>query len=125
MTIVIDFDGVIHKYSKGWDDGSCYDEPVDGVLGFLQKLQIKGYSLVVQSTRNPKQVVNWFNQHTFYRVMEIPYGMDFWNEKEIIGITNHKLPAKIYIDDRGLKFEGKFDDEFMNAIDNFKTWQQD
>lgn len=27
-TIVFDFDGVIHRYSKGWQNGSIYDKPV-------------------------------------------------------------------------------------------------
>ena len=30
--IAIDFDGVIHKNSKGYYDGTIYDEPVEGSL---------------------------------------------------------------------------------------------
>ena len=29
--LAIDFDGVIHKSSKSFYDGTIYDEPVDGV----------------------------------------------------------------------------------------------
>lgn len=29
-TICVDFDGVIHKYSKGWQGDVIYDEPVEG-----------------------------------------------------------------------------------------------
>ena len=29
--IGIDFDGVIHKNSKGFHDGTIYDEPIEGV----------------------------------------------------------------------------------------------
>ena len=34
-TIAVDFDGFIHKYSKGWHDGSIYDEPVEGAAEAL------------------------------------------------------------------------------------------
>ena len=36
-TIVFDFDGVIHKYSKGWQDGSIYDEPVEGIKDLINE----------------------------------------------------------------------------------------
>lgn len=37
-TIAVDFDGVIHKYSKGWQNGSIYDEPVEGAKEALLEL---------------------------------------------------------------------------------------
>ena len=43
-TIAIDFDGVIHKNSKGFYDGTVYDEPVDGVKEGLEYLS-KSYKL--------------------------------------------------------------------------------
>ena len=39
--IVFDFDGVIHKYSKGWQDGSIYDEPVEGIAKVINALHNK------------------------------------------------------------------------------------
>ena len=37
-TIAIDFDGVIHKNSKGFHDGTIYDEPIEGVKKGLEYL---------------------------------------------------------------------------------------
>ena len=36
--IAIDFDGVIHKNSKGFHDGTIYDEPIEGVIKGLDYL---------------------------------------------------------------------------------------
>ena len=53
--IAIDFDGVIHKNSKGFYDGTIYDEPIDGVKKSLQYLS-KNYILVIYSCKaNPSR----------------------------------------------------------------------
>ena len=38
INISVDFDGVIHKCSKGYHDGTIYDDPVEGVKEALKKL---------------------------------------------------------------------------------------
>ena len=67
-TVVFDFDGVIHKYSKGWQDGSIYDEPVEGIKDIIDKLRQSGYKVVVVSTRTAKReglkaVISWLNKY--------------------------------------------------------------
>ena len=39
--IAIDFDGVIHKNTKGYFDGTIYDEPVQGSYNALKELASK------------------------------------------------------------------------------------
>ena len=45
-----------------------------------------------------------------------------WNKKGVLGITNRKLMATVYIDDRGLRFDGNFSnlDEKLQLL---RTWQ--
>ena len=39
-TIVFDFDGVIHRYSKGWQDGNIYDKPTKGIKETIEILDV-------------------------------------------------------------------------------------
>ena len=140
MTIAIDFDGVIHKYSKGWQDGTIYDEPVKNSIESINKLLKEGHSIFIFSTRNPRQIKKWLIEHSNYllyisesgffdqfmpfqpydkkiiereyndisqlqyRVKIIPFWKKFWDEENVVGITKRKLPATVYIDDRGYRF---------------------
>ena len=110
--IVFDFDGVIHKYSKGWQDGSIYDEPVEGIREVIDYLRQK-YEVVIVSTRSKElnsreEMLKWLNKYNII----------------VDQILVSKPPAMIYIDDRGYKFDGTKLDSLIYDIEHFKTWQE-
>lgn len=150
-TIAIDFDGVIHKYSKGWQDGSVYDKEIDHVFESIQDIMGEGYSVFILSTRSPQQIKKWLEPLVLkseyeiigmgndpYEWVEPRFGFTlevipwwkivfrktfFWNKREVLGITNFKLPAHAYIDDRAIKFEGDWT-KTLEELRKFKTYQQ-
>lgn len=144
-TIAVDFDGVIHKYSKGWQDGSIYDTEITLVFDSIKQLFDEGYSVFIFSTRSPRQIRNWIRQNIMetdydinglggdpteyitakygYTCKVIPFWKKFWNEKNVLGVTKRKLPAHIYIDDRALKFEGDWL-QTLELVKTFKTYQE-
>ncbi len=110
-TIAIDFDGVIHRYSKGWKDGSIYDQPIDNAFKSIKNLMEQGYYVFIHSTRDPHQIQQWMNERQdYFKVQtisssELDHGK-FWNKNDVVGVTQFKLPADLYVDDRALKFDG-------------------
>lgn len=129
MTISIDFDGVIHQYSQGYQDGSIYDPPIKGAARFIYDCMfLKDWSVFILSTRDPEQIKDWMESVLFqgkelpFKITMLPPDQKFWNEKKNIGITNRKLAAHVYIDDRGMRFEGHFE-LMIEQLELFKTWQ--
>lgn len=126
MTISIDFDGVIHQYSKGWQNGEIYDRPIIGAARFIYDCMFeKNWSVFILSTRDAKQIEKWCRATLFqnkdlpFEITIIPNDVEkpFWNKKKNLGITNRKLAAHIYIDDRAYKFTGKFDN-LLTELEN-------
>ena len=112
--VCFDFDGVIHKYSKGWQDGSIYDEANPEVLDLMLLLQRLKVPVFICSTRDPMQIIDWWNKQGFWtEAVKIGDKVTFYNNLNIIGVTNKKLPAQLYIDDRAYKYTGQTVKQFM------------
>ena len=101
INIGVDFDGVIHKCSKGFHDGTIYDDPVEGSYEALEKLSSK-YT-VIMYTAKAKPDRGLINGRT---------GTDLvweWLEKHDMAkfvnkVTSEKPRAVCYIDDKGIEF---------------------
>ena len=99
--LAIDFDGVIHKSSKSFHDGTIYDDPVDGVGEALKKLS-KDYTLIIYTCKaNPdRPLVNGKTGIELIWEWLEKYGFDGYIED----ITYTKPNAKYYIDDKAVRF---------------------
>ena len=99
----LDFDGVIHKNSKGFHDGTIYDEPLEGAIEGVKYLNEElGYDLVIYSCKaNPDRplvdgkngielVWEWLDKHDI--------------KDNIKDVTYIKPNAVAYIDDKGIRF---------------------
>lgn len=125
-TVAFDFDGVIHKYSEGWKDGSIYDEPNLDVMDLMLLLTQMKIPCVIISTREPKQIEEWWNKQGFYlKVKVLDFSVGFYNDCNFIGITNRKIPAQVYVDDRAYKYTGQTPKEFLldfcNVVNEHKN----
>lgn len=103
QTIAVDFDGVIHKYGKGWHDGTIYDELMPGALKGIRELQ-KRYAVYVFTSRHTAPVGLWMIDQGLGPVAIDDGTAEFWNRQDAILVTNRKLPAVAYIDDRVVRF---------------------
>jgi len=90
-TIAIDFDGVIHLYSRGFQGlHNAYDIPTPGTREALDKLKEKGYRLIIVSSRPIPAIESWLKKNNMLHYFD--------------DVTNTKHPAKYYIDDHAIRF---------------------
>ncbi len=115
MTLAVDFDGVVHAYSKGWGEGDIYDPPFEGAFDGLRWL-MEHEAVYILTSRDARQVAQWLSDVGGFAVTvdakayTYSYNPDgwngeFWNERNMLLVTNRKLAASYYIDDRAYKFE--------------------
>lgn len=106
QALAIDLDGVLHRYSKGWHTKDIYDPPMDGAADALDKLA-PHYNLYILTARPAEQTIEWcrkqFPNHRF-ELIPRDTTLVWWDRSDVIGVSNLKLPALAYIDDRAVRF---------------------
>ncbi len=91
-TICLDFDGVIHKYSRHYQ-GTIYDPPIEGTKKALIRMLKKGYKLVIHTAYpKPDEIPAWMIKY---------FGKTIAKQIKVIG---GKPKAFMYIDDRAIRF---------------------
>ena len=101
INIGIDFDGVIHKNSKGYYDGTIYDDPVDGSYDALKKLSQEHTVIIYSCKAKPDRglingqtgtelIWQWLKKHDMAQFVS--------------KVTAEKPRARYYIDDKAIRF---------------------
>jgi phosphoheptose isomerase len=101
INVGIDFDKVIHKCSKGYYDGTIYDDPVEGAYDALEKLS-KRYTVIVYTCKakpdrglvsgktGTELVWEWLKDQNMAQFVS--------------KVTSEKPRARFYIDDKAIRF---------------------
>jgi hypothetical protein len=101
-TIAVDFDGVIHRYSRGWQDGSIYDPPVEGAFDALRAWR-REVDVVIYTTRanHDADDEGWRSGVAAIRAWFALRGAP---DLADLPITDRKPLAVAYLDDRAVRF---------------------
>lgn len=138
--LCLDFDGVIHRYSRGWQDGSIYDGIVEGFWPWAMHAK-EHFRLVVYSSRSRDPagtlaMARWLMER--YQEWGGIGGSGLIGSPPILTLRDNdgdeitfefaseKPPAWLTIDDRAIQFRGDWGAAWLDPVTlrKFKPWNQ-
>jgi len=124
--LCLDFDGVIHSYSSGWQGATVIpDPPVPGALHFIVRAMEQFRVAIFSSRSNAKggrkAMREWLGKWSVDPVHGLPHDFDHgqWSELEW---PKEKPAAFLTIDDRALTFTGTW--PAIETLRDFKPWNK-
>ena len=120
---MVDLDETIHKYSKGFLDGSIYDEPFEGAKESINWLKNQGYEIVIFTTRASKEnALETGGDHEEQIVNVATWLSD--NDIYYDRITAEKIAADFYIDDKAVVIKNGDWKTVLNTIKKIIEYRQ-
>jgi hypothetical protein len=107
--VALDFDGVLHQYS-GWNEGRL-NGPIAGAREAVEALTKLENQVVIFSTRDVEVIRAWLDEHGF-RQRDFPP----------IEVTRTKPLCKVLLDDRAIRFDGRWSDDLIRALHEYKAY---
>ena len=117
--LCLDFDGVIHSYERGWQNGEIYGTVTPGFWDWL-KQAIEHFQVIVYSSRSkdPKlseAMMRWLA----WQAELANVSFDVTGK---VHFAHEKPPAFLTIDDRALTFRGSWAAFPPEDLLNFRPW---
>lgn len=127
--LCLDFDGVCHSYTSGWQGASVIpDPPVSGLFDFLEVAR-QVFDIQIFSSRSHQlggipAMMAWFADHyTEYLFTKRPELKEQYSTffcPDWLSFPLEKPAAFITIDDRAIIFMGEWPD--VETLRTFKPW---
>lgn len=105
-TVCVDLNGTLDLY-QGWRGPNYWYRPRPGAGRFLAALKARNYNVVIFTTRDAAGVWAWLKRYRLARYVD--------------DVTNLKIPAIAYVDDRAIPFRGDYD-EVLRELENFHPY---
>jgi hypothetical protein len=125
--ICLDFDGVIHSYERGWQDGMIYGAAVPGFFDWATKAA-DHFELVIYSSRSSTEAgliaMKWWLVEEWRKWLGDDPSAVKLHLVSKFDFSAEKPKAFMTIDDRGFRFEGDWNDPQLQpeALMAFKPW---
>lgn len=68
---------------------------------------------------NQIKIKDWWDKYINIKSSVLDDNVIFFNDCSYVGITNRKLPAQVYIDDRGLRYTGQNLKQLFKDLSNY------
>ncbi len=115
--VCVDLDGTISNFVE-WVDECTFGDPIPNADFALRELKLKGYIIIIYTTRSDKKEIA-----KFLKKNKIPFDYINENPNQPANAIGGKPYADLYIDDRGLTFDGDWKDTLKKIL-SFKTWEE-
>lgn len=107
-TICVDYNGVLDEY-RGYRKEVYPPKP--GAREFLQTLKNAGYKIVILTSADKNDVASFLTANNMANFVDV--------------ITNEKVPAIIYVDDRAVRFDGDFSKVLQEILKFIPYWENE
>ena len=116
--ICIDFDGVVHSYERGWQNGAIYGYVVPGFFSWASIAQ-KHFKLVIYSARSSTEEGKAAMKEWLAKKL-----LEWGGEPIELEFSSEKPHAHLTIDDRAIQFNGNWKalDLRIDALLDFEPW---
>lgn len=123
--LCIDFDGVIHRYSRGWQGGELYDPVTEGFFEWALEAQ-ELFTLVIYSSRSKSaegrlDMQIWLDVQ-FQEWKRKAIGQRGKIAKPVFTFANEKPNAFLTIDDRCVRFDGVWSMYRPSDLRRYEPW---